>query len=154
MIPEALIEKIEAAATYGQGFINVELLAASFLDMDFHVLTEKTDITLPDFEDKAMNAIGLIPEIISRYKSTYFQHIFAGGYSAGYYSYTWAAVLDSDAFEPFRKNGVFNKEIATSFRNNILSRGNTEESMKLYIKYRGQEPSIEPLLKKRGLLTK
>ena len=154
VIPEALIEKIEAAATYGQGFINVELLAASFLDMDFHILTEKTDITLPDFEDKAMNAIGLIPEIISRYKSTYFQHIFAGGYSAGYYSYTWAAVLDSDAFEPFRKNGVFNKEIATSFRNNILSKGNTEESMKLYINYRGQEPSIEPLLRKRGLLTK
>jgi peptidyl-dipeptidase Dcp len=98
-----------------------------------------------------MKKIGLIPEIISRYKSPYFQHIFSGGYSSGYYSYTWAAVLDNDAFEPFKEKGIFDPETAKSFRTNILEKGNTEEPMTLYIKYRGQEPSIEPLLKNRGL---
>ena len=90
-------------------------------------------------------------EIISRYKSTYFQHVFSGGYSAGYYSYTWSAVLDNDAFEAFKEKGVFNKEVATSFRKNILEKGNTEDAMQLYLNFRGQEPSIEPLLKNRGL---
>ena len=151
VIPDSLITKIEAAATYGQGFINTELLAASFLDMDYYEITELTDIKLPDFEDAAMAKIGLIPEIISRYKSTYFQHVFSGGYDAGYYSYTWAAVLDNDAFEPFKEKGVFDQETAKSFRTNILEKGNTEESMVLYKRYRGQEPSIEPLLVNRGL---
>lgn len=150
-IPDALIEKISAAATYGQGFINTELLAASFLDMDYHTITEPTKITLPDFEDKAMAKIGLIPEIISRYKSTYFQHIFSGGYHAGYYGYTWAAVLDNDAFEPFKEKGIFDAETAQSFRKNILEKGNTEDPMVLYKRFRGAEPSIEPLLKNRGL---
>ena len=151
VIPDSLITKIEAAATYGQGFINTELLAASFLDMDYYEITEPTEIKLPDFEDAAMAKIGLIPEIISRYKSTYFQHVFSGGYDAGYYSYTWAAVLDNDAFEPFKEKGVFDQETAKSFRANILEKGNTEESMVLYKRYRGQDPSIEPLLKNRGL---
>ena len=151
VIPDELIEKISAAANYGQGFINTELLAASFLDMDYYEITEPTEIKLPDFEDAALAKIGLIPEIISRYKSTYFQHVFSGGYDAGYYSYTWAAVLDNDAFEPFKEKGVFDQETAKSFRTNILEKGNTEESMVLYKRYRGQEPSIEPLLKNRGL---
>lgn len=151
VIPDSLINKIEAAATYGQGFINTELLAASFLDLDYYSITEPTPIKLPDFEDQAMAKIGLIPEIISRYKSTYFQHVFTTGYDAGYYSYTWAAVLDNDAFEPFKEKGIFNKEIATSFRTNILEKGNTEDPMVLYKRYRGAAPSIEPLLKNRGL---
>lgn len=151
VIPEELIQKIEAAATYGQGFINTELLAASFLDMDFHTITEKTDITLPAFENDALAKIGLIPEIISRYKSTYFQHIFSGGYSAGYYSYTWAAVLDSDAFEAFKEKGIFDKATATAFRTNILEKGNTQDPMELYVTFRGKQPSIDPLLTKRGL---
>ena len=151
VIPDELIQKLEAAATYGQGFINTELLAASFLDMDYYTITQPTKITLPNFEDNAMKQIGLIPEIISRYKSTYFQHIFSGGYSSGYYGYTWSAVLDNDAFEAFKEKGVFNKEVATSFRKNILEKGNTEDAMTLYIAFRGHEPSIEPLLKNRGL---
>ena len=151
VIPDELIHKISAASTYGQGFINTELLAASFLDLDFYKITKPTNITLPEFENEAMAKIGLIPEIISRYKSTYFQHVFSGGYSAGYYSYTWAAVLDNDAFEPFKKNGIFDKKTANSFRTNILEKGNTQEPMVLYKKYRGAEPSITPLLENRGL---
>ena len=150
-IPESLIKKIEAASTYGQGFVNTELLAASLLDMDYHTIKAKTTIKLPDFENQQMKAIGLIPSIISRYRSTYFQHIFAGGYGAGYYSYTWSAVLDNDAYEAFKEHGVFDQATATAFRTNILERGNTEEAMKLYVAFRGQEPSIEPLLKNRGL---
>lgn len=151
VIPEELIKKLEAAGTYGQGFINTELIAASLLDMHFHVMTKPEHIQLPEFEDQTLASIGLIPEIISRYKSTYFQHIFSGGYSAGYYSYTWAAVLDSDAFEAFKEHGLFDQTTATAFRTNVLERGNTDDPMKLYVTFRGQEPSITPLLKKRGL---
>ena len=150
-IPDELIAKIEAAGTYGQGFINTELLAASFLDMFYYEIEEPTEIKLPDFEDNAMKKLGLIPEIISRYKSTYFQHVFSGGYDAGYYSYTWAAVLDNDAFEPFKQNGIFDPATAKSFRTNILEKGNTRDLMESYVAFRGQEPSIEPLLKNRGL---
>lgn len=150
-IPDALIAKMEAAATYGQGFINTELLAASLLDMDFHTIKSKTNIKLPDFENQQLSKIGLIPSIISRYKSPYFQHIFSGGYGAGYYSYTWSAVLDNDAFEAFKENGVFDQATATAFRTNILERGNTDDAMNLYVAFRGKEPSIEPLLRNRGL---
>ena len=150
-IPEDLVKKIEAASTYGQGFVNTELLAASLLDMDYHTIKAKTGIKLPDFENQRMEAIGLIPSIISRYRSPYFQHIFSGGYGAGYYSYTWSAVLDNDAYEAFRENGVFDQATATAFRTNILERGNTDEAMNLYVAFRGHEPSIEPLLKNRGL---
>lgn len=151
VIPDSLIAKISATATYGQGFINTELLAASFLDMAYYTITEPTQINVIDFENQAMAKIGLIPSIISRYKSPYFQHVFTTGYDAGYYSYTWAAVLDNDAFEPFKEKGIFNKEVATAFRTNILEKGNTEESMVLYRRYRGADPSITPLLKNRGL---
>ncbi len=151
VIPDELIAKMEAASTYGQGFVNTELLAASLLDMDYHTLTEKKEITLPEFENQQLQKIGLIPSIISRYKSNYFQHIFSGGYAAGYYSYTWAAVLDNDAFEPFKEKGIFDQATATAFRTNILEKGNTDDVMNLYVAFRGQEPSIEPLLKNRGL---
>ncbi len=151
-IPDSLIAKIAAAATYGQGFITTELLAASLLDMDYHSITKPTKIVLPDFEDQAMAKIGLIPEIISRYKSPYFQHIFSGGYSAGYYSYTWTAILDADAFEAFRESGdLYNPELAKKFRH-LLESGNTEDPMKLYIDFRGKEPSVEPLKRNRGLI--
>ncbi len=151
LIPDELVKKIEAAATYGQGFINTELLAASILDMDYHTVTAPAKFQLPDYEDQQMAKIGLIPSIISRYRSPYFQHIFAGGYGAGYYSYTWAAVLDNDAYECFREHGIFDPATATSFRTNILERGNTADAMTLYVAFRGHEPSIEPLLKNRGL---
>ena len=152
VIPDELIAKIENAGTYGQGFVNAELIAASLLDFQYHIIKAPTKISLPDFEDQAMNGIGLIPEIISRYKSTYFQHIFSGGYSCGYYSYTWAAVLDNDAFEAFKENGLFDQATADAFRTNVLERGNTEDPMVLYKRFRGQDPSITPLLKNRGLL--
>ncbi len=151
VIPDELIAKIEAVGTYGQGFINTELLAASFLDMDYHNITTPTEITLPEFENKALAKIGLIPEIISRYKSSYFKHIFSGGYSAGYYSYTWAAVLDSDAFQAFKEKGIFDPATAKAFRTNILEKGNTADPMDLYLAFRGKAPSIDPLLKNRGL---
>ena len=151
VIPEELIKKLEDCGTYGQGFINTELLAASLLDMQYHVITAPAQVQLPEYEDQQMAKIGLIPEIISRYRSPYFQHIFSGGYSAGYYSYTWAAVLDSDAFEAFKENGLFDQETAKAFRTNVLERGNTDDAMKLYVAFRGKEPSIDPLLKKRGL---
>lgn len=151
-IPDSLITKIAAAATYGQGFINTELLAASLLDMDYHSITKPTKIVLPDFEDQAMAKIGLIPEIISRYKSPYFQHIFSGGYSAGYYSYTWTAILDADAFEAFRESGdLYNPELAKKFRF-LLSHGNTIDPMKMYVDFRGKQPSVEPLKRNRGLI--
>lgn len=151
LIPDALVKKMEAAATYGQGFINTELLAASILDMDYHTVTSPVSIKLPDYENQQMEKIGLISSIISRYRSPYFQHIFAGGYGAGYYSYTWAAVLDNDAYQCFKDHGIFDPATATSFRTNILEKGNTADAMTLYVAFRGQEPSIEPLLKNRGL---
>jgi len=152
VIPDALISKIMAAQTYGQGFINTELLAASLLDMDYHTITTPTKIVLPDFENQALGKIGLIPEIISRYKSTYFAHIFDTGYSAGYYSYTWTAVLDADAFEAFRESGdIYNPELAKKFRH-VIESGNTTDLMQLYRDFRGKDPDIKPLLRNRGLI--
>ena len=112
----------------------------------------KPEIDVLRFEQSSLDKIGLIPEIISRYRSPYFQHIFSGGYSAGYYAYMWAEVLDADAFEAFKETGdIFNQQVAKSFRDNILSRGGTEDPMVLYRRFRGKEPGIEPLLKRRGL---
>ena len=151
-IPDQLIAKIAAAQTYGQGFINTELLAASLLDMEYYSLLEKQHIDPNEFETSFLNSIGLIPEIISRYKSPYFQHIFTTGYDAGYYSYTWTAILDHDAFAAFVESGdLFNPVLAKKFRH-ILESGNTIDPMKMYIEFRGQEPSVTPLLKDRGLI--
>jgi len=152
VIPDELIKKIAAAQTYGQGFINTELLAASLLDMDYHSITEKQHIDANAFEQQHLDAIGLIPEIISRYKSPYFQHIFTTGYDAGYYSYTWTAILDHDAFAAFVESGdLYNPDLAKKFRH-ILESGNTVEPMELYLQFRGKEPSVQPLLKDRGLI--
>jgi peptidyl-dipeptidase Dcp len=152
-IPQVLIDKIEKAGAYGQGFNNTELIAASLLDMDYHTLTDASQLDPLVFEEKSMANYGLIPEIISRYRSPYFKHIFtsATGYSAGYYSYTWSAVLDADAFEAFKENGLFDAKTAASFRENILERGNTDDPMVLYTSFRGKAPEITPLLKNRGL---
>ena len=152
-IPDELIAKLEAASTYGQGFINAELLAASFLDMEYYTLKTPAKINVLEFEENAMKKIGLIPEIISRYKSPYFKHIFTTGYDAGYYSYTWAAVLDADAFEAFKETGnIFDKETADKFRTFVLEKGNTQDAMDLYVSFRGKKPEIKPLLRNRGLL--
>ncbi len=152
-MPDELIEKIREARYFNQGFATTEYLAASLLDMDWHTQTESNqDIDVNAFEKASLDKIGLIPEIISRYRSPYFQHIFSGGYSSGYYSYLWAEVLDADAFEAFKETGdIFNPQVAKSFRDNILSRGGTEDPMTLYKRFRGKEPGIEPLLRRRGL---
>ncbi|MEN6510416.1 MAG: M3 family metallopeptidase [Chloroherpetonaceae bacterium] len=151
VIPQSLVDKIQKSNKYGQGFGTVEYLAASYLDMDFHILTEPLKENPMTFENEEMTKLGLIPEIISRYRSTYYNHIFTTGYDAGYYSYIWAEVLDKDAFEKFKEDGIFNRSTAIGFRH-ILERGNSEDPMKMYIEFRGKEPSIQPLLKKRGLL--
>lgn len=151
VIPEALIEKLRKSAQFNQGFETVEYLAASFLDMDYHTKALTTNV--PTFEKASMDNIGLIPEIAPRYRSTYFSHIFSsgGGYSAGYYVYIWAAVLDADAFDAFKQSGnIFNPEIAARFRT-LLTKSGSDEGMTIYKNFRGQEPSIEPLLKRRGL---
>ncbi len=151
-IPDELIRKIKNAGHFNQGFVNVEYLSAAFLDMNWHTLKDtESEIDVDQFESKALADIGLIPEIVVRYRSTYFSHIFSGGYSAGYYSYKWSEVLDADAFEAFKETSLFDSKTAGSFRDNILARGGTEDPMVLYKRFRGREPSIDPLLKRSGL---
>ncbi len=149
-IPDKLIEKIHNSKFFNQGFINVEYLAASYLDMDYHTIKAPLKISVTDFEKEAMDKIGLIPEIEPRYRSTYFTHI-TGGYDAGYYSYLWAAVLDNDAFAYFKETGIFNKETASKFRKNILEIDGTQDPAILYRNFRGRDAVVEPLLKNRGL---
>jgi peptidyl-dipeptidase Dcp len=150
-ITQELIKKLENAKLFNQGFALVEYLAASFLDMDWHILTDTAEQDAAKFEKESMDKIGLISEIESRYQSTNFGHIFSGGsYSSGYYSYIWAAVLDADAFHAFKETDLFNKELAASFRKNVLSMG-SNDMMAQYIKFRGAEPKVDALLKRRGL---
>lgn len=151
VIPQELIDKLEKASRFNQGFVTVEYLAASFLDMDWHTLAEAKELDADEFEEASLNKIGLIPEIIVRYKSPYFGHIFSGGYASGYYSYIWAEVLDADAFQAFKETSLFDQKTAQSFRENILEKGGTEDPMVLYKRFRGAEPKVEFLLKKRGL---
>ncbi len=151
-IPEELINKIQNSVLFNQGFISVEYLAACYLDMDWHTLENADNINVIEFENKSMRNANLIPEIVVRYRSTYFSHIFDSDYSAGYYSYIWAEVLDADAFDSFKQKGLFDQETAKSFRENIISKGGTVEPMELYIRFKGKEPSVEPLLKNRGLI--
>jgi peptidyl-dipeptidase Dcp len=150
-MPQALIDKVARSAKFNQGFATVEYLAASYLDLCWHMLTESPELDTNAFERQVLERIGLIPEIVTRYRSTYFTHIFAGGYAAGYYSYIWAEVLDADAFQAFEETTLFDQETAARFRTEILARGRTEDPMVLYKRFRGAEPSIEPLLEKRGL---
>jgi len=151
-IPESLVTKMKDAGKFNQGFATVEYLAASLLDMEYHTLTEKQNIDVESFEANYLNEIGLIEEIKPRYRTTYFNHIWASGYSAGYYSYIWAGVLDADAFEAFKETSLFDQETAAAFREHVLSKGGTDDAMEMYKRFRGQEPSKEPLLRRRGLL--
>jgi len=156
-IPEDLVAKIGNALKFNQGFMTGELCAASILDMKWHELSAEelagfTDAqSIRDFETKVCKEMGLIDEIIPRYRTTYFNHIFNSGYSAGYYSYLWSEVLDCDAFEYFEKNGIYDKSIADRFRRTFLERGGSEEPMTLFLEFRGQEPDPGALLRKRGL---
>jgi peptidyl-dipeptidase Dcp len=150
-IPDELIQKIKNAEKFNQGFATVEYLAASFLDMDWHTITQQEPLDAIAFEKASLEKIRLMPEIVVRYRSPYFQHIFSGGYSAGYYSYIWSEVLDSDAFQAFKEKGLFDPATARSFRKDILEKGGTEDAMEMYKRFRGREPSVEPLLEKRGL---
>jgi peptidyl-dipeptidase Dcp len=153
VIPDALIDKLTNSSQFNQGFTTVEYIAASILDLDYHELGVPAEVEdINAFEAEAMAKIGLIPEIIPRYRTTYFSHIFDGGYAAGYYVYLWAAVLDSDAFDYFKQSGdIFNRDIAANFRKYCLAENGNDDGMVQYQKFRGQEPSMLPLLKKRGL---
>ena len=150
VIPDNLIDKIEKSGLFNIGFITVEYLAASLLDMNYHTLTEPQDLDINQFEKDYFEKIGLIPEIVSRYRSTYFNHII-GGYAAGYYSYIWSEVLDCDAFDAFKETSLFDQKTANAFRKNILEVNGTADYKSMYVNFRGREAKIEPLLKKRGL---
>jgi peptidyl-dipeptidase Dcp len=151
VIPDALIAKIQKADTFNQGFITTEFVAAALLDMDWHSLTDSKPQDTTAFEKASLARMGLIPEILPRYRSTYFNHIM-GGYSAGYYSYLWSAVLDCDAFQAFKEKGnIFDPKTAAAFRREILSKGGNGDAAEMYRKFRGADPSVEPLLVKRGL---
>ena len=150
-IPDVLITKLEKSRQFNQGFETVEYLAASILDMKYHTPTSPIIADIRLFEKEALAKEGLIPEILPRYRSTYFTHIFSGGYSAGYYVYIWAAVLDADAFQAFKESGVlFNPALAVKFRE-LLTKSGSDEGMKIYTRFRGKEPDIKPLLQRRGL---
>lgn len=150
-IPDYLIEKINNSKFFNNGFQQTEYLAASFLDMDWHLQTQNLSFGVNEFEKASLKRIGLIDEIASRYQSTNFNHIFGGdGYSAGYYGYSWAAVLDADAFEAFLETDLFDKNVAKSFRENILEKSGSEDPMELYKKFRGREPKVDALLKRLG----
>lgn len=150
VIPDELVAKIENQALFNQGFMTTELLAAALLDMEFHNLTTTEGLDVVAFEKQLMDKLGLIPQIAPRYRATYFRHIM-GGYDAGYYSYLWAERLDADAFEAFKEHGIFDPATAKAFRQNILEKGGSDDPMKLYETFRGAQPSLEPLLKNRGL---
>lgn len=159
-IPDTLVAKILKAEKFNQGFMTSELCAASILDMKWHELTEEELARMSEgdqaanvaaFEAKVCQEMGLPEQIIPRYRTTYFNHIFNSGYSAGYYSYLWAEVLDKDAFEYFKQQGIYNPEVARSFRENLMERGGSEEPMVLYVRFRGAEPDPGALLRARGL---
>ncbi len=151
IIPQELIDKIDNSRFFNQGFETLEYIAASLLDMDWHVIADTVERDVPQFEKESILKMGLIPQIWPRYLTTNFIHIATWGYESGYYSYLWSAVLDSDAFESFMENGLFDKATAESFRKNILAKGGSEDPMELYIKFKGRKPTVDALLKKRGL---
>ena len=153
VIPAALIEKLDKSGKYGQGFATTEYLAASLLDMDFHILKDVHDgADVMMFENAVLGDRGLLEQIPPRYRTTYFNHTMGGGYTAGYYSYIWAEVLDADAYEAFQETGdIFNPEMAAKFRTYVLTPGGIDDAMDMYKNFRGKEPNTEPLLKNRGL---
>ena len=149
-MPDSLINKLLKQKTFNQGFMTTELLAAAILDMNLHNLKDVKGLDVVAYEAEAMNKLGLITEIAPRYRTTYFNHII-GGYAAGYYSYLWANVLDSDAFEAFKEHGIFDQKTASLFRSNVLEKGNSEDPMTLYKNFRGAEPKLDAMLKNRGM---
>jgi len=152
IIPAEIIDKLDKASKFNTGFSTVEFLAAALLDMEYHALTEPLDLNIRDFEKKAMDKYGLIPEIKPRYRSTYFNHIWSSGYASGYYSYYWSEMLDADAFQAFKETGdIFNREVAAKFEKEILSKGGSRDPLDMYIAFRGKEPGIDALLENRGL---
>ncbi len=152
VIPAELVNKLDKSGKFNMGFTTIEYLAAALLDMEYHSLTEPVDLDIHAFEKAAMDKYGLIPEIKPRYRSTYFNHIWSGGYSAGYYSYIWCEILDADAFQAFKETGnIFNKEVAAKFEKEILSKGGTRDALEMYKAFRGKEPGIDALLENRGL---
>jgi peptidyl-dipeptidase Dcp len=150
-IPQDLLDKMEKARHFNQGFTTVEFMSAAILDMDWHTLSNEQARDVLAFEANSLDKMNMIDEIVVRYRSPYFAHIFAGGYSAGYYSYAWAEVLDADAFEAFKANGIFDQSTAMAFRKNILEKGGTSDPMELYVRFRGQEPSPDAMLERKGL---
>ncbi|MDL2320232.1 M3 family metallopeptidase, partial [Alistipes sp. OttesenSCG-928-B03] len=153
VIPEDLIEKIQKSAYFNQGFAMTEYLAASLSDMDIHTINEYTPLDLNAYERRILNEQrGLIDQIAPRYRLPYFNHVFGGGYSAGYYGYKWAEVLDKDAYEAFAETGnIFNQQVAHRFRTEVLEKGGTADGMTLYVNFRGKEPSRDYLLYSSGL---
>lgn len=153
VIPQELVDKLDKSGKYGQGFATTEYLAASLLDMDYFIMDEiPADLDVNKFEAKVLGDRGILKQIPPRYRSTYFAHVFGGGYTVGYYSYIWAEVLDADAFEAFKETGdIFNPEVARKFREEILERGGEDDAMTLYVNFRGKQPGIDPLLENRGL---
>ena len=151
VIPQDLIDKIDNSRYFNQGFETLEYIAASLLDMDWHVVTDTVGKNVAQFEKESIQKMGLIPQIWPRYLTTNFIHIATWGYESGYYSYLWSAVLDADAFESFMDAGLFDQATANSFRKNILAKGGSEDPMELYLKFKGRKPTVEALLKNRGL---
>ena len=152
VMPQELIDKINAAKKFNQGFVETELLSASILDMDYHELTNCDTIDVNAFEAASMEKMHMIPEIIVRYRSTFYNHIFTTGYEAGYYSYTWAAVLDADAFAAFKETGdILNPEVAKRFRH-LLEQGGTRDAQDLYLEFRGKNADPKYLLQRKGFI--
>jgi len=152
VIPDSLIEKINNAGKFNQGFVTTELLSASILDMDYHELTTVDGLDVNAFEAASMAKMHMIPEIIVRYRSTFYNHIFTTGYEAGYYSYTWSAVLDADAFAAFKETGnILNPEVAKRFRH-LLEQGGTRDAQELYLEFRGKEADPQYLLRRKGFI--
>jgi len=153
IIPIELVQKIKDSANFLEGMATMRQLSFGLLDMGWHAgESPETIKNVKDFELKAFAETQLYPDVAENCMSTSFSHIFQGGYSSGYYSYKWAEVLDADAFEAFKEKGIFDKETATKFKENILSKGGTEKPMELYKKFRGKEPSVDALLKRAGLI--
>jgi peptidyl-dipeptidase Dcp len=157
-MPQELMDKLIESGQFNEGFATVEFIASALLDMQYHTITnpypaEKLSDVASITDERTIKKYNMMPEIHFRHGSTHFQHAFYWGYSAGYYSYLWSGILDADAYEAFRETGdLFDPATALSFRKNILERGGTDDPMKLYVKFRGREPEIEPLLRQRGLL--
>ena len=150
-IPAEFLKKIRDSESLTSNFWAREYLAACLLDMDWHSISDTLERNVTLFENESIKKMQLIPEIMPRYLSTNFLHIAYWSYEAGYYSYMWAQVLDADAFEAFKENGLFDKATAESFRKNILEKGASEDPMILYIKFRGRKPDVNPLIKRLGL---